>query len=50
MPAACRPEGKARKIFEKVMGKPKNASDPKKRKKKEPANEKLIFEETSLVR
>ena len=49
MPAAPRPKGKAEKIFFEVMGKPKNASDPKK-KKNSKIEKKLIFEETSLVR
>lgn len=49
MPAAPRPKGNARKIFEKVMGKPKNASDKKKDGKRK-IKEKLVFEETSLVR
>lgn len=49
MPAAPRQKGKALKIFYKVMGKPKNASEPKKGKKRK-INDRLVFEETALVR
>lgn len=50
MPAAPRPKGVAKKIFYRVMGKPKNETKPKDDQKQSNINKRLVFEETSQVR
>ena len=44
-----RPKGKAKKVFEKIMGKPANRQT-KMTKEEQRVRERLLFEETSRVR